>query len=223
EEAAEVFTDSGIDSEEIHHWVKKLTPNKVDTWLNWIQFLLQTQALVSNIKNATEGISRLIGAVKSYTHMDQAPVKTDVDLSKGIKDTLAILAHKIKASHVEVIFPKPESPITVFGFPGELNQIWTNLIDNAIDAMEVTKSPKLEIRIIPTKNTVSVEITDNGPGIPSGIKSKIFDPFFTTKGMGKGTGMGLDLVNQIVNKHEGKIQVDSTSGQTTFKVEFPKN
>lgn len=223
EEASEVFTDFGIDPEEIHRWIEKMNPQMVDTWLSWIQFLLQTQALVSNIKNATERISRLIGAVKSYTHVDRAPVKTELNLIIGIEDTLSILAHKIKAFHVEVVLTKPDAPITLFGFPGELNQIWTNLIDNALDALKGTTSPKLDINLIQGKSKITVEFEDNGPGIPDDIKSKIFDPFFTTKGIGKGTGMGLDLVKQIVDRHGGKIHVESVPGQTTFRVELPIN
>lgn len=223
EEAAEVFTDFGINPEEILLWIKKMKPQVVEAWLSWIQFLLQTQSLVFNIKNATERISKLIGAVKAYTHLDQTPVKTELNLAKGIEDTLSIFAHKIKATHVEISFTKPESPITVFGFPGELNQIWTNLIDNALDALEGTNDPMLEITISPEIRSIVVQITDNGPGIPDEIKPRIFDSFFTTKGIGKGTGIGLDLVNQIVKKHRGSISVDSSPGKTTFKIELPKN
>lgn len=221
EEAAEVFTDFGIDSEEISLWVKKMNPQLVETWLGWIQFLLQTQALVANIKNATERINRLIKAVKSYTHLDQAPVKTALNLSTGIEETLSLLAHKIKASLIEVDFTIPDPPITIMGFPGELSQIWTNLIDNAVDAMEKTPDPRLEIKITPSQNKVHVHFTDNGPGIPEEIKVKIFQPYFTTKEIGKGTGIGLDLVSQILSRHGGNISVDSISGKTTFKVELP--
>jgi signal transduction histidine kinase len=222
DEAAEVFCDFGIDPEEISFWVKKVKPELVSIWLHWVQFLLQSQALINNIQTATERISKLIGAVKSYTHMDRAPEKGEVDLVKGISDTLAILAHKIKGSRVEVLFSKPESGVFISGFAGELNQIWTNLIDNALDAMESMPEPTLEIRLIPGKTAVCVEFIDNGTGIPAEIQSKIFDPFFTTKSIGKGTGMGLDLVNQIVLKHGGTIRVESKPGRTLFKVELPK-
>ena len=155
--------------------------------------------------------------------MDRAPEKGEVDLVKGISDTLAILAHKIKGARVKVIFNRPESDIFICGFTGELNQIWTNLIDNALDAMESTPEPTFEIRLIPGKSTVCIEFIDNGTGIPAEIQSKIFDPFFTTKSIGKGTGMGLDLVNQIVLKHGGTIRVESKPGRTLFKVELPKD
>ncbi|WP_111671777.1 ATP-binding protein [Algoriphagus litoralis] len=223
DEASEVFCDFGINPDEIQEWVSKINPELVPVWLSWIQFLLQSQALINNIQTATERIGKLIGAVKSYTHMDRAPEKGEVDLVKGIADTLAILAHKIKDSRVKVIFNRPESEILVCGYTGELNQIWTNLIDNAIDAMESTAEPTLEVRLIPGKTTVCIEFHDNGTGIPDEIQSKIFDPFFTTKSIGKGTGMGLDLVNQIVLKHSGSIRVESKPGHTLFKVELPKD
>lgn len=222
EEAAEVFCDFGINPEEIRIWIEKIKPELVPVWIGWIQFLLQSKALINNIQTATERIGKLIGAVKSYTHMDRAPEKGEVDLVRGIADTLAILAHKIKDSQVKVIFEKPVSEIFICGYSGELNQIWTNLIDNAIDAMESTLDPTFEIHLISGKSTVLIEFIDNGPGIPDEIKSKIFDPFFTTKAIGKGTGMGLDLVNQIVLKHGGNIKVESKPGRTLFKVELPK-
>ncbi len=223
DEAAEVFCDFGINPEEINHWIKKIKPELVPVWLGWIQFLLQSQALINNIQTATERIGKLIGAVKSYTHMDRAPEKGEVDLVRGIADTLAILAHKIKDSQVKVVFEKPESEIFICGYAGELNQVWTNLIDNAIDAMESTADPTFEIHLIPGKSTVCVEFIDNGTGIPDEIKGKIFDPFFTTKAIGKGTGMGLDLVNQIVLKHSGNIRVESKPGRTLFRIELPKD
>ena len=223
DEAAEVFCDFGINPGEIQDWITKIKPELVPIWLSWIQFLLQSQALINNIQTATERIGKLIGAVKSYTHMDRAPEKGEVDLVKGISDTLAILAYKIKDSKVKILFTKPESEIFICGYAGELNQIWTNLIDNAIDAMESSPEPTLEIRLIPGKSSVCIEFIDNGTGIPAEIQSKIFDPFFTTKTIGKGTGMGLDLVNQIVLKHSGSIRVESKPGRTLFKVELPKD
>ncbi len=222
EEAAEVFCDFGINPKEIQSWIDKIDTKLVPTWLGWIQFLLQSQALINNIQTATERVGKLIGAVKSYTHMDRTPEKGELDLVHGIEDTLAILAHKLKGGRVTVEFPKPASPILIKGFAGELNQVWTNLIDNAIDAMSDSAEPKLGIKLDSGKNSVCLEFSDNGSGIPEEIKSRIFDPFFTTKAIGKGTGMGLDLVNQIIQKHGGNIHVESSPGHTVFKLEIPK-
>jgi len=222
EEAAEVFTDSGINFDDVGYWVEKINPKMVDDWLHAVQFLLQSQAMVSTIQRATERVKSLTRAVKTFTHMDREAIRADLDLAQGIEDTLLILSHKIKTSKVAVTFSKPESPVTVVGFAGELNQVWTNLIDNAVDALNGTKFPKLDIRIATEDSIVRVLISDNGPGIPDEIKPKIFEPFFTTKGMGKGSGLGLDLVTQIVAKHRGKIHLESVPGQTTFHLEFPK-
>ncbi|GAA0880686.1 ATP-binding protein [Algoriphagus jejuensis] len=222
-EAAEVFTDSGISAEEVGYWVEKIPFEKADSWLSGIQFFLQSQALVSTIKRATERINNLIGAVKTFTHSNQESTRTPLDLSKGIENTLIILGHKLKVAKVEIAFSKPDLPVIIAGYPSELNQVWTNLIDNAIDAVAGIISPRLEIRIVPENDKVYVSISDNGAGIPAEVKARIFDPFFTTKGIGKGSGMGLDLVNQIMLKHGGKIQADSEPGNTTFLLEFPKN
>lgn len=223
DEAAEVFTDSGLDCQEVNYWVKKIPPEKIDTWLRSIQFLLQSKALVYNLQDATDRIKSLINAVKSFTHMGRESIRTNLDLRTGIQNTLTILSHKLRKSKIEVVFFKPEYPILISGFASELNQVWTNLIDNAIDAMEGISAPKLEITIISNTDLVSVQISDNGSGIPDEIKSQIFEPFFTTKEMGKGSGMGLDLVNQIILKHSGKIDLVSAPGKTTFHLEFPKS
>lgn len=221
DEAAEVFTDSGIDPDEVSVWVKKIEPERVDAWLNGVQFLLQSQALVKTVQDASERVKSLISAVKTFTHVGRASSRTKLSLSKGIEDTLIILSHKLKKIGVEVSFSKPEEPVFIKGYPSELNQVWTNLIDNAIDALEDIKNPKLEIKIIPQANSTAVLIRDNGSGISDEIQSRIFEPFFTTKGIGKGSGMGLDLVNQIILKHGGTILVDSVPGQTTFRLDFP--
>ena len=222
DEAAEIFTDSGLDLEEVRFWVNKIGSEKVDAWLYGIQFLLQGQALVKTAQNASEKIRTLIHAVKTFTHVERGvSTLSKLDPVKSIEDTLIILSHKLKKFNVQVVFSKPKEPVFMFGYPSELNQVWTNLIDNAIDALEKKDDPKLEITILPEESYVSVLITDNGSAISDDIKARIFEPFFTTKGIGKGSGLGLDLVNQIILKHGGKIHVDSVPGQTTFRLEFP--
>lgn len=220
-DTAEAFTDFGLDPEEINYWINKIKPELAERWLSWLGFILHTQALVTNLSNATERIGNLIRTVKTFSYLDWESSRRELDVSAGITATLAILEHKIKSAGAEVSFSKPNSPALVFGAAGELNQVWTNLIDNALDAMAGVSSPKLDIVILIEKAEVIVQITDNGSGIPDEIKAKIFEPFFTTKGVGKGTGMGLDLIKHIVKKHGGKISVNSQPGQTTFQVELP--
>lgn len=149
--------------------------------------------------------------------MDQAPVQ-NVDVVKSLETTLTILNHKLKRG-VEVERDYQPIPLLVDSFGSELNQVWTNIIDNAIDAMH--GRGKLRVRTFRDDNCVVVEIGDNGPGISPEVEPHIFEPFFTTKGVGEGTGLGLDTVQRIVRKHRGSIQVDSKPGDTRFQVLLP--
>jgi signal transduction histidine kinase len=159
----------------------------------------------------------LVGAIKEYTHMDQAPVQ-NVDVVKGLENTLTILNHKLKRG-VAVQRDYQPVPLLVNSFGSELNQVWTNIIDNAIDAMHGTG--ELRIRTYRDDGRVVVEIGDNGPGITEEVQPHIFEPFFTTKGVGEGTGLGLDAVQRIVKKHQGNIQLSSKPGDTRFQVSLP--
>jgi signal transduction histidine kinase len=173
--------------------------------------------LLNEIESSASRISDLVRAIKEYTYMDQAPVQ-NVDIVKGLETTLTIMGHKLKRG-VAVQRDYQKVPLMVNSFGSELNQIWTNLIDNAIDAMG--GKGELRIRTYREDGCVVVEIADNGPGISPEIKAHIFEPFFTTKGVGEGTGLGLDTVQRIVKKHRGSIQVTSKPGDTRFQVWLP--
>ena len=149
--------------------------------------------------------------------MDQSPVQ-NVDIVKSLETTLTILNHKLKRG-VKVQRDYQPIPLLVNSFGSELNQVWTNLVDNAIDAMN--GQGELRVRTYRDDGCVVVEIGDNGPGISPEVKPHIFEPFFTTKGVGQGTGLGLDTVQRIVKKHRGNIQVDSKPGDTRFQVYLP--
>jgi signal transduction histidine kinase len=155
--------------------------------------------------------------------MDQAPERQKTDIHTGIRNTLTMLNHKLKKAGVKVIEDFRHDPPQANIYVSELNQVWTNLIDNAIDAMEGRPGSVLEIKTERDREFTVVSIIDNGPGIPGDIQDKIFDAFFTTKPIGKGTGLGLDVVRNIVNQHNGKIELTSEPGKTTFKVCFPTN
>ena len=173
--------------------------------------------LLIEIESSTSRISDLVRAVKEYTYMDQTQAQ-NVDIVKGLENTLTILNHKLKRG-VTVHREYEKIPLLVNSFGSELNQVWTNIIDNAIDAMG--GKGELRIRTYRDDNCVVVEIGDNGPGISPEIQGHIFEPFFTTKGVGEGTGLGLDTVQRIVKKHRGTIQVTSKPGNTCFKVFLP--
>ncbi len=173
--------------------------------------------LLNEIESSTSRISDLVGAIKEYTYMDQAPVQ-NVDIVKSLEITLTILNHKLKRG-VEVQRNYQPIPFLVNSFGSELNQVWTNIIGNAIDAMG--GKGELRVRTYQDDGCVVVEIGDNGPGISPEVEPHIFEPFFTTKGVGQGTGLGLDTVQRIVKKHRGNIQVDSKPGDTRFQVWLP--
>ena len=178
---------------------------------------VEIASLVHEIESSTSRISDLVCAIKEYTHMDQAPVQ-NVDVIKSLETTLTILNHKLKQGVVVQRDYQP-IPLLVNSFGSELNQVWTNIIDNAIDAMH--GKGELRIRTFRDAGCVVVEIGDNGPGIPDEVQPHIFEPFFTTKGVGQGTGLGLDTVQRIVKKHRGNVQVNSKPGDTRFQVWLP--
>jgi signal transduction histidine kinase len=178
---------------------------------------VEIAGLLNEIESSTSRISDLVGAIKEYTFMDQSPVQ-NVDIVKTLENTLTILNHKLKRG-VTVQRDYQKIPLLVNSFGSELNQIWTNIIDNAIDAMG--GKGELRVRTYREDDCVVVEIGDNGPGISPEVQPHIFEPFFTTKGVGEGTGLGLDTAQRIVKKHRGNIQVRSKPGDTRFQVWLP--
>ena len=178
---------------------------------------VEIASLLNEIESSTSRISDLVRAIKEYTYMDQSPVQ-NVDIVKSVETTLTILNHKLKRG-VTVQREYQPLPFLVDSFGSELNQVWTNLIDNAIDAM--SGKGELRVRTYRDNGCVVVEIGDNGPGISPEVRAHIFEPFFTTKAVGEGTGLGLDTVQRIVRKHKGNIQVESKPGDTRFRVSLP--
>ena len=178
---------------------------------------VEVATLLNEVESATARISDLVGAIKEYTYMDQTPLQ-NVDIVKGLDTTLTILNHKLKHG-VVVQRDYQKVPLLVNSFGSELNQVWTNIIANAIEAMH--GEGVLRVRTYREDNCVVVEIGDNGPGITPEVLPHIFEPFFTTKGVGEGTGLGLDTVQRIVKKHRGDVQVSSKPGDTRFQVWLP--
>jgi signal transduction histidine kinase len=193
--------------------------------LNWMNSALSVADLLCEIEDSTTRISGLVQAVKEYTYMDQAAYQ-EVDIHKGLENTVRVLNHKLKKLTVERQYD-PELP-KVMGRGGELNQVWTNLIDNAADALETkgaTNGHAPTIRLITRceNDFAMIEVTDNGPGIPETAMPRLFEPFFTTKEVGKGSGLGLDIVYRIIQQHNGTISVQSQPGNTRFIVRLPVN
>jgi len=206
-----------VKPEELEHLFATFDAKTARAALVRIAASVEIANLLNEIESSTSRISELVGAIKEYTYMDQAPVQ-NVDVVRSLENTLTILHHKLKRG-VTVNRDYQRVPLLVNSFGSELNQVWTNIIDNAIDAMG--GKGELRVRTYRDDSCVVVEIADNGPGIPAEVRPHIFEPFFTTKAVGEGTGLGLDTVQRIVKKHRGNIQVSSKPGDTRFQVWLP--
>jgi signal transduction histidine kinase len=218
-ELAEECVDFGLSPEDIEKLHEQTGEGDFATVIRWVVNNLSTERMVEEIHTSAERISTLVKSIKEYSHMDRSQDRQDVDVNAGIKSTITMLRHKAKQAQVEVEEDYCESIPHISGMPGELNQVWTNIIDNAIDAME--GGGKLSIRTDWIEPNLCIHISDTGTGIPEEIQNQVFDPFFTTKSVGKGTGLGLDIVNKIVARHNGRIDLDSKPGSTTFTVILP--
>ncbi|MEM6298830.1 MAG: ATP-binding protein [Bacteroidota bacterium] len=218
---AENLIEFGFELEDLEFIEQTLRKSDVLPVLKWVNQNLLTERTVVEIGESADRIEGIVRSVKSYTHMDQGHSIQAVNVHEGIKNTLTMLQHKFKDAGVSIEKQFTDKPFCFEGHPGEINQVWTNILDNAIDASREQADPKVTIHTQADEKGLTVEITDNGKGIPEEIIGKIFDPFFTTKKIGEGTGLGLDVVNQIVREHNGTINVTSVPGQTTFSLCFP--
>jgi len=180
----------------------------------------RTRSLASEVEIAAGRVHSLVAAIKGFTYMDQSQVPKPVAIGKGLADTLAVHGAKARAKSVQVSLHVADGLPEVHGLGGELNQVWSNLIDNAIDA--VPESGHVDVTAGTQPGWVVVTVSDDGPGIPAEIVGRIFDPFFTTKPQGAGTGLGLDIARRIVRQHEGELEVESRPGRTEFRVLLPR-
>jgi len=195
-----------------------LGPESLGPGLEWAASTLSTMTLLSEIKEATGRVSNLVTAVKSYSQLDRASLQ-DIDVTEGIESTLVVLGEKLHDG-VAVVRDYADDMPRIEAIPGELNQVWTNLIDNAIDAMEGEGTLRVSTRT--DGDHVIVEVADTGSGMPPDVQARAFEPFFTTKDVGKGTGLGLDISRRIVvERHHGEILIASQPGQTVLTVRLP--
>ena len=214
---ASSFVGAGLDSKWLGNLTGSLAPDARIPALNWLEARLTLQSLLKLVEASTGRVSELVKAIKSYTHMDESP-RQEIDVHEGIENTLTMLGYKLKNVQVVRAFDRSSPRIMAYG--SELNQVWTNLIDNAIDA--VKGSGKICVGTFVEDNQLVVEIVDNGRGIPPEVQARLFEPFFTTKAVGSGTGLGLLISNRIVaDRHGGEIEFESKEGETRFKVRLP--
>lgn len=221
DELAGDLVDAGIRASDLEAIIALLPIEQAQHGLRILYYEHQILCLTREIEEASRRISDLVQAVKSYSYMDKTPI-SDVDVERGIDVTLRMFQYQLKHGfEVKREFAGDLPKIPANG--SELNQVWTNLIDNAISAMNSQQNGEkvLQVRTALEPEDVLVEFTDNGPGIPPEIRGRIFEPFFTTKPVGEGTGLGLDIVQRIVRNHQGDIRVDSRPGRTSFQVRLP--
>ena len=214
---APAIADAGVEIPKLECLAGEVGDEVLCDALTRIASLFTIARMIDEIEISTKRITVLVQAVKEYSYMDQAAMK-EVDLHQGLENTLTILNYQLK-NGISVVRKYDESLPRICAFGGELNQIWTNLMSNAIDAMH--GKGELRVRTARELDRVVVEIGDNGPGIPPEVLPHIFEPFFTTKGVGEGTGLGLDAVSRIIRNHHGEIRVVSHPGDTRFQVFLP--
>ena len=219
-EIAELLVEFGYGEEDLEMVLEEVTADYFPPVINWIHDNLTTEKMVREIAEASKRISDLVKSVKGYTHMDRSTDKQAFDVHQGLRATLTMLKHKVKQNQIEVVEVFQSDCDQVLGFPSEINQVFTNLIDNALDAME-EKGGTLTLRTTSDGRFVRIYIQDSGSGISEEDLRSIFDPFFTTKDMGKGTGMGLDIAMKIAKRHDGDIKVESEPGKTIFEICLP--
>jgi signal transduction histidine kinase len=217
-ELAPVLVSSGWERRELERLADRFSPSQLPLVIRWLAANSSVYDLLEEVGKSAEAMSEIVKAVKTYSYLDQAPIQ-EVDVRESLENTLVLLRPKIKAG-VSIKRDYADDVPRIEAYGSELNQVWTNLIDNAIDAMEARGELVLHTRA--RDGDVMVEIVDNGAGIPSELQPRIFEPFFTTKAPGVGTGLGLHIAyNIVVHKHHGQIKVESRPGETRFQVVLP--
>ena len=215
---APVFAAGGLDVACLDEVAGSVGPDLLDQALHWIGYVLETEQLMTDIEDAGNRISSLVAAARQYSQMDRAAHQW-VDVHDGLKSTLVMLTHKL-GNGIRVVKDFDRTLPQIPAYPGELNQVWTNLIDNAVQAMNGAGT--LTLRTARDGDRVLVDVGDTGPGIPPELQRRVFEPFFTTKPVGEGTGLGLDISYRIVvNRHGGDIGLTSQPGETHFLVRLP--
>ena len=218
-ELAECFAESGVTIDDLECVAGQIQSKDLPAVLDWLNNVLTTEKMVNEIAEASERIGNLVKSIKDYSHMDGGADKKMVVLRDGVESTLRILQHKLKTKHIKVTLEMPDDLPKVCVSPGEMNQVWTNLIDNAIDALP--EAGEIRIEAVQDREFVITKVIDNGSGIPEDVVGQIFDPFFTTKEIGKGSGLGLEIAQNIIKRHRGQITVSSQPGHTEFSVCLP--
>lgn len=217
--SAEALAETVLTFEMLDQLAEKINGPALNAALGWIAADCAAGRLAQEIQQAATRIYDLVAAVKGFTAMDRESTPEPLNIADGLTSTLVMLTAKAKGKSISVSMNIEKNLPRVNGFGGELNQVWANLIDNALDA--VGEGGRVELAASHQGNTVVVRVADDGPGVPGEIRDRIFDPFFTTKAVGQGTGLGLDIVRRLIQRHNGQIELDSRPGRTEFCVTLP--
>jgi len=219
DETAGPLADTCLSVATLDKLAENLAGESLEATLQWIASSVAVRSLTNEIEFASSRIHELVAAVKGFSYMDHAPTTEPVDIRRGIMDTFTMLGSKTrsKSAHVSTKFADDLSRAYAVG--AELNQVWMNLIDNALDA--ITAGGHVSVTALNEAKSIVVTVADDGPGIPADIQGRIFDPFFTTKPVGEGTGLGLDVVRRLVQRHNGSIALESVPGRTVLQVKLP--
>ena len=216
---AESLAETSLSLHMLEQLTESMQGEQLQTGLRWLAANCMARRLTTEIQQAAARISELVNAVKGFTQMDRAAVPEPVQIARGLSDTIAVLGSKARDKSVRIILNIEDGLPAVRGFGSELNQVWSNLIDNALDAAQ--PAGQIDIVARHDRDRVTVSVVDNGHGVPAEISNRVFEPFFTTKPVGKGTGLGLDIVRRLVQRHNGQIELESIPGRTEFRVTLP--
>jgi signal transduction histidine kinase len=222
EALAEQLAEVGCTEAQLAAAARPVPPAQLALALQWAYHGQQLQRLATDAREAAGRVAELVRSIKTYTHMDQSAAPQAVDLNEGLRNTCRLLAHKFREAGVVLEQELDPNLPPLIVLVGELNQVWTNLLDNALDALRGQPGAQVRVATRYDPDFVQVTVTDNGPGMPAEVQSQVFVPFFTTKPPGQGTGLGLDLVQRIVRQHRGAVRVASEPGHTEFEVCLPR-
>ena len=217
--AVDALADTAVTLEALDALAEHLEGHALDAALDWVAAGCAVRTLAQEGERAGARISHLVGAMKRLTHMDRAPIAEPLDVEQGLRDTLMVLGHKARDKALSLKVDVAPGLPRVVAIGGELEQVWMNILDNALDAVDV--GGNVSVTAQPEGRAVVVRIIDDGHGLPEEIQRRIFDPFFTTKAPGKGTGLGLDIARQHLERHGGSMDFESRPGRTEFRVTLP--
>jgi signal transduction histidine kinase len=216
---AVAFVEGGVDVGVLESLVEHVPAEALDAVVRWIAVTASASVVARDVERAARRLSEIVGTVQRYTHMDRAPVREPTDLTRGLVDTVDIVRTEANGKGATIRLTLSDRLPLVSGVAPDLNQVWSNLLHNALDA--ISSGGEVEVSATEESGMVVVRVVDNGHGIPPDIEPRIFDPFFTTKPVGTGVGLGLDMVRRIVRTHDGEVEFDSRPGRTEFRVRLP--